>query len=154
MQSWFQVPNSYRTQAQWCLQYSYGLTQSFLYAGLTQKSLEEDIFPDTYTISFEPPTQRINLGYNTSTVYETINISEAKNIWCYDNNYQVVMTGGRETVRISNTAMTADNFTGNIDFLLCTAQDCSPLGIIQYDTRIQQFRLYLCPNTSEAFCSS
>ncbi len=154
IQSGFQIPNSYKTQAQWCLQHSYGLTQSFLYAWLTQKSLEENIFPERYTIVFDTDTQTIQTTYNTSTVYETINLNEAKNIWCHNNNYQVVMTGWLQTVSITDTSMTADQFTGNVNFLLCTIEDCLPLGIIQYDTRIQQLRLYLCPDTSEAFCSS
>jgi inorganic triphosphatase YgiF len=64
------------------------------------------------------------------------------------------MTGSEINIQIENKKMSADQFTGTIDFLFCQEEKCRPLGNIYYDTRTQQLRLYLCPQASNTFCSS
>jgi len=150
----FQSTTNHQTQAQWCLQHSYAQVQSRLYGALTQKIIpsDPDTVPTSYTIHFDPTEQKISLGYDQTNDYESIALDNAYNIWCHNANYQVQMTGEKVDITMINQTMQSNNFTGIVWFLLCENQECNPLGSIYYDTRTQQFRLYLCPQDVAGFC--
>jgi len=150
----FQSPNIYTSQAESCLQNIYGLSQSMIYAGLTQRWLQtetETIFPSEYHIYFDPTQQKIRITYD-ELVEEEILLQTSNSRWCYDNNYQVQLTGANTHIYTQHTNMIANTFTGEIQFVFCRQGDCEPLGTIQYDTRVQQLYLYLCSSNQTDFC--
>jgi prepilin-type N-terminal cleavage/methylation domain-containing protein len=152
--TWFQIDKTNNIQAQSCLYYSYWQIEYRLYAGLTYKNIGSgaSTAPKTYTITIDPEQQHIILSYNQQDI-TTIEINNNKNIWCKNNDYQVVITGDKQTITIQNKTMVAANFTGNANFLICKENMCQWLGTIYYDTRSQQLYLYLCPQWEEGFCS-
>lgn len=150
----FQSPNIYTSQAESCLQNIYGASQSMILAGLTQRWLQtwdETIFPSQYHIYFNTTGQKIQTAYDTQ-INEEILLQTSNSRWCYDNNYQVQITGTDTHIYIEQTNMIANAFTGDIQFMFCTQGDCKPLGTIHYDTRAQQLYLYLCSSNQTDFC--
>lgn len=155
IRGWFQSPNIYTEQAESCLQNIYGLSQSMAYAWLTQRGFQqgnETVFPEQYHIYFNTNEQKIQTAYD-SQIEEEIALQVPSSRGCYDNNYQVEITGSNTHIYIQETNMIANAFTGDIKFLFCEAGECSPLGTIQYDTRSQQLYLYLCSSSPTEFCN-
>lgn len=150
----FQSPNKYTNQAQACLQNIYWLSQSMTYAWLTQRWLQTltgTIFPEEYHIYFDTTQQKIQTMYDTQ-IDEEIVLQTSNSRWCYTNNYQVQITGAETHIHIKQTNMISNTFTGEVNFLFCIQEECKPLGTIQYDTRVQQLYLYLCPSSQTDFC--
>lgn len=150
----FQSPNIYTSQAESCLQNIYGLSQSMIYAGLTQRWLQQEsgiVFPSKYHIYFNTTEQKIRTAYDEE-IDEEILLQTSSSRWCYDNNYEVQITGDNTHIYTEQTNMTANTFTGDIQFMFCTQGECKPLGTIHYDTRVQQLYLYLCSSSQTDFC--
>lgn len=153
IRGWFQPSNIYVSQAENCLQNIYGLSQSMIYAGLTQKWLQQEdmtIFPEKYHIYVDTTEQKIQTAYDTIIDQEIFLTSN--NRGCYSNNYQVLLTGSNTHIYIQQTNMVANSFTGNIYFDFCQQGECRPLGTIYYDTRSQQLQVRLCWSDQTDFC--
>lgn len=150
----FQSPNIYTSQAESCLQDIYGLSQSMMYAWLTQRwyqSGNETIFPSEYHIYFNIAEQKVQTAYDTA-INEEVSLQASSSRWCRDNNYQVQITGDNTHIYTQKTNMIANAFTGDVNFMFCVQGECKPLGTIHYDTRVQQLYLYICSSSQTEFC--
>lgn len=149
----FQSPNTYISQAESCLQSIYGLSQSMVYAGLTQRGYQsgsDTIFPTQYHIYFNESEQNIQTMYDTQ-IHQEITL-QTPNTSCYTNTYQVQITWSNTHIYIQQTNMIADTFTGNVNFVVCKQGECNPLGTIHYDTRVHQLYVYVCSSSQTDFC--
>ena len=95
----FQIKNKDVLYGQACIETLYGEVNNFVHAGLTSKSLFSGviaIFPDQYTIRFDPSQQLIELGYEeggSGHIYKSIELTGNTHIsYCSSNTYMIVLS--------------------------------------------------------------
>lgn len=91
----FQVKNKEVFYAQACVEGVYGEVNNFLHTAISSKSIYSwgtQIFPDIYSISFDPGNQTITLKYDYYT-YSTISLSGQSSVqYCNDNNFRILLS--------------------------------------------------------------
>lgn len=162
----FEIKNKDTLYAQACIETIYGQVNNFIYGGLSSKSLfswTTAIFPQQYSISFNPTQQTIQLKYATGDeivhIYSSIAITGNGNTsYCSSNRYTILMTWASYDIYINkwlteNTALQSFYLsganlvnTGGNDFVYCTPQgnECKTIARFQIDTRSLSLQKQMC----------
>jgi len=153
--------------AQNCSNNIYWKLNNYINSAITSKWLYTwwtNIFPEYYTIQFQPKKNKINFWYKNqwiSTIHETLALSWsfAKTIDCQSNNYQVVITGSIQEIQINKWLQSKDNnpifqlhtnwiqnFTGNIELKICDLEhiNCKIFAKYIIDTRTKHINYAKC----------
>ena len=161
----FEVKNKDTFYAQACVEDIYGQVNNFIHAGLSSKSLFDwttAVFPDTYTISFQPEEQKIFLQYQqqeSGYIYSSIEITgDSNTTYCVSNSYIMLLTWDTYELTINkwlqeNIALQSFYLSGTTSvstwaniFLQCTPEWlwCKKIGRFQTDTRTLSLQKQIC----------
>lgn len=160
----FQVKNQDVLYGQSCVESIYWEVNNFLYAAISSKSINSwwtQIFPDIYTISFDPNNQKIALTYKTTEdiyyTYNTIIVSGQNNMQYCDSKYSTLLLSGdtyeitiNKWLQKNNTMksfyLSGVSITGENIFLWCDGQGngCKNISYFLTDTRTIAIQKYMC----------
>jgi len=156
----FYVKNKDIFYGQACIESIYGQVNNFLFAGMSSKSINSwwtQIFPNTYSIHFDPDNQKIDLIYNDDAIYNSMTISWQSNIlYCNNNsitiymsgdNYHIIITKGLQAQQHNKPIyLSGVDFLGRNIFWLCNIEgdDCKEIAAFTTDTRTINIQKQMC----------
>ena len=165
----FQIRNKDVLYGQSCIETLYGQVNNFLHAGLSSKSIASwimQIFPDQYSIIFNPSAQQILLKYQeqgNEYIYNSIDMTGDINIsYCSSTSYMMILSWDLYEIHINKWLQedqnmqsfyitgTASVSTGESIFLECDLQWtwCKKMARFESDTRIIGIQKQICLNIS------
>lgn len=161
----FQIKSKDVLYGQACIETVYGQVNNFMHAWLSSKSIytgNTTIFPDQYSISFNPVDQKILLSYkkqNSGYIYNSIEFSWNTNImYCNSNSYTIKLTWDSYEIHINkglqeNSALQAFYISGTNSvstwwntFLQCENlwTWCKTMARFEVDTRTIGLKKQMC----------